>query len=166
MIEQFAARLAAVKTAISLIKTDTRPPWKFDDCVDLIEDEEGYIIAEHFAGDEMGKYIAAAASPDFLSELIRRYEELEAESKWIPVSQEFPPLDADNCCMDEEDYGRYSNPVMIFEEDEAIVTTAVYDAKLDEWSDARNGGQFFGVTHWRKCPAPPVVEEDAPKEKK
>lgn len=63
--------------------------------------------------------------------------------------------------MDEEDYGRYSDVVLVFEEDEGIVTTGVYDAR-DGWSDARNGGELFGVTHWIYLPKPPSPREPIP----
>jgi hypothetical protein len=41
-------------------------------------------------------------------------------SEWISVEQELPPLDAENCCMDEEDYGRFSDPVLVFDEDRTL----------------------------------------------
>jgi Protein of unknown function (DUF551) len=76
-------------------------------------------------------------------------------SEWISVKDRPPLLDAENCCMEEDEYGRYSEPVFVFDEDEATVTTAVYDGQKHEWLDARNGGQMFGVTHWMPLPEPP-----------
>jgi hypothetical protein len=75
--------------------------------------------------------------------------------EWISVKDRLPALDAENCCMDESDFGRYSDPVLIFDEDEAVITAGVYDGQKQEWSDARNGGEMFGVTHWMPLPAPP-----------
>lgn len=78
--------------------------------------------------------------------------------EWIQIPQ-FPPLDAENCCMDEADYGRYSNRVLAFDEDEACQIVAVYDGRKDEWSDARNGGELFGVTHWKPLDKDPELSD-------
>lgn len=80
---------------------------------------------------------------------------VEAEGDgWIEIKEgcKMPPLDAENCCMDEEDYGRFSDPVLVFDEDMATVLRAIYDGKKAEWSDATDADILHGVTRWQPLP--------------
>jgi hypothetical protein len=61
--------------------------------------------------------------------------------------------------MDEEDYGRFSDPVLVFDEDMASVLRATYDGKNKEWSDSTDADILHGVTHWMPLPAPPLSED-------
>jgi Protein of unknown function (DUF551) len=77
-------------------------------------------------------------------------------SDWTSVDTKLPELDAENCCMDEEDYGRFSNPVLVFDEDYGRALVAVFDGRKVKW-EADNGDKLRGVTHWMSLPASPEV---------
>ena len=78
-----------------------------------------------------------------------------------------PDLDADNCCMDEDDYGRFSDQVIVFDEDYGRSLIASFDGRKHKW-DADNGDILRGVTHWMPLPEEPVVapaaDTEPPKE--
>lgn len=79
-------------------------------------------------------------------------------SDWISVKVRLPDLNAENCCMDEEDYGRFSERLLIFDEMRAEWICGGYDGKQNKWQDDA-GDELFDVTHWQPLPAPPTESE-------
>jgi hypothetical protein len=74
---------------------------------------------------------------------------------WISVTQSLPRLDCEHSCLEEEDYGRFSHPVLVFDEDNVAVLRAFRDR--DEWIEASTDTILHGITHWQPLPAPPVA---------
>lgn len=61
--------------------------------------------------------------------------------------------------MDEEDYGRFSEPVLVFDESYGRSLVAAYDGRKDKWnSDA--GDVLRDITHWQPLPSPPTQETE------
>lgn len=77
-------------------------------------------------------------------------------AEWIKVEDRMPTCDADNCCMDEEDYGRYTDPLLVFDEDNADWFKAQFDSKKNLWTDCESGKELHGVTHWMEVTEPAV----------
>jgi hypothetical protein len=77
-------------------------------------------------------------------------------SEWISVKDKLPKLDADNCCLDEEDYGRYSDPVLVFDEMCGRALVAGFDGREKKWI-GDDGDILYDVTHWMPLPEPPEV---------
>jgi hypothetical protein len=130
-----------------------------------VTDEDRYLV--HSAGtNDFGdpiKTAGEACRERYILILLQSLADAGIEVKdgkvvsgWISVEESLPPLDADNCCMDESEYDRYSDPVMVFDEDDAAIAVACYDGEKKEWADARNGGVMLGVTLWMPLPAPPT----------
>jgi len=77
---------------------------------------------------------------------------------WISIEAHLPPLDADSCCMDEEDFGRYSDPVLVWDEMDGRALVAGYDGRKKEWT-ADSGDTLHDVTHWMPLPEAPKTAE-------
>ena len=125
------------------------------DAVIGYERMSGYINyeeAEEMALDELSSYIAA---------LEAEVAELEAERRWIPVSERLPEIDDD-------DVKEYDVVLTYPYEQEVITATWSYDntgktcrrlwldCRSDEWSAVDITEH---VTHWRERPTPPEVQE-------
>jgi hypothetical protein len=169
LIEEFSEALTEVKALSSHCES---LQGELERLMDLVRYERSELYAVGLINDaeyaalvqdsDSGQRVARLETYDHLRAALARERELH---RWRDVTQELPPLDAENCCMDESDYGRYSQAVIVFDEDEAAITSAVYDGRKQEWTDARNGGEMFGITHWRtileplSAPKPAATEE-------
>jgi len=154
MTEQFATKLATLKAAIPKA---TPGPWEVNHRhgdMHLDTPQKGSIMCDMpyypWVPERDDFTYIAAASPDFLSELISRYEELEAASKWIPVSQELP---------DKE--GRYLVRYKQYSQVRTFIADIYYEGGEWRWASLLGAE----ILYWLPIPTPPVVEEDAPKEK-
>jgi hypothetical protein len=85
---------------------------------------------------------------------------LEA-GEWVSVETRKPILDAESCCMDESDYGRFSIPVQVFDEDSGNVRQAFYDSRHETWHSVEVEEQISGVTHWQPLPSPPSPAKES-----
>ncbi len=77
---------------------------------------------------------------------------------WVAVSERLPELDAENCCMEPDEFGHYSDPVLVYDEGRCDVLVGAYDAKKFRWNEVHCGEHLEDVTHWQPLPAPPVTE--------
>lgn len=95
------------------------------------------------------RYICIPVQLEMLDEIERfqsRIAELEAERRWIPVSERLPEVYRDGD-------GEFI-PFLVCENDKDYPYRAIYDGL--NWGD----GMFVAdVTHWMPLPNPPEVQE-------
>lgn len=106
-----------------------------------------------------GGYAPFVAKKDF-DHLYALYRaELRKSDGWVSVenSEALRALERqDELYVDPLDIGRFSIPVMVWDEHESDYFQAEYDFRENVWIDGPTGMILTGVTHHRFLPAPPI----------
>ena len=88
----------------------------------------------------------------------KQIEDLEAKSKWIPVTERLPEeLPKDSCAWSER--VRPSVDVLVKIKGLKQLCTAWYSYSYKEWTDVHEEHSFTNVTHWMPLPEPPMEVE-------
>lgn len=114
-------------------------------------------IPKRYDRDRLHALYVRAEQFDTLLSLYRA--ELRKSDGWVSVenSEALQALERqDELYVDQMDIGRFSIPVMVWDEDESDYFQAEYDFRENVWIDGPTGTILTGVTHHRFLPSPPI----------